>query len=658
MDFCDAWTGPSSILGYYSMAGISYDSFTVWSNYHLTTGTCGADDLEPRVEVEDLGRFHAADLASINSLFRFSGTTVELWKHIGRVEQIMLDKAARGELGNPPIPFPASLVGRGWSFSNIIGADKGKHRESVLMCDGLAGSIMIEASDLVSPQLAGDIALTSGGTRFRELADWAALFGRSIMTSGTHLGATVAGGIGTASHGSRLGFGGLQDMVVGLHIVTGIGESVWIEGTDVPVLTDAAAAQLDPGAGTNIRIIRDNESFNDSLVHLGCMGIVNCAAIRLVADDAYDKVKWIKPVGAQWLDWVAAGEWRALAQWLGRDDDPIFYEVTLNPHDWNGAHALHTMYFPSRGAPVKGDDACEDASLADALARFANSFSIAGTVELNRARLDQLADIDDEIDAEAPIPALAPIDADMSVFDPRSAARSVYEYYWRSEGFTTAGTTISNRTWRQLHGDEITGGYPGSLYNASYAIEREQVPFAIPAICRAAKSLPRSFVFTMRFVSDPSGTLAFTRFPQSAVIEIDGLSPWICRRVRKLMPATTPDYQRKHKMLRYLEFTLPQGMRRTGAALEGEAIDYSNHFAKRGFLDRAKIQSDFGPVSDPNSRLMRWRRTRDHLLQTELGKAIFWNWGAVNFGLVEAPSRLPLPLIPGAAVPSKTGDRS
>ena len=629
------------------MPSISYDAFVRWVNYHLTTGTRDSNALEPSVQVEDLGRFHMGDLDA--GIERFAKTGGKLCGHIARVAELMQRKAFMGELGDPPQPFPASLVGRGWSFSNIIGADGGKKRESVLMCDGLSGSIMLAGDDLhENAQVdAGSIALVAGGTRLRELVDWAAPFNRSIHTSGTHLGATIAGAIGTASHGSRLGFGGIQNMVVGIHLVTGAGDNVWLERASAPILSEPALARLRPENGEAVRPLRDDAQFEDALVHLGCMGIVNCVALRLVEDVRYDKVQWIKQVDGAWLQKVADGDWRGIAQWLGRDEDPIFYETTLNPHAWTGASALHMMYF--RAQPVQGGDSgsenVESSTVGDAITQFADAFSIAETAFRNEQKLAALPDIDGDRDAETDqTDFVGAKPADMKVFDPTSNAMSAYQYYEQKEGFTAAGKLMPNKTWGELHKDEITGGTPGALYNASYAINRADVIEAIPAICAAVeKTLPMSFVFTMRFVTQPAGTMAFTRFDENAVIEIDGLSPWICRKVRRRIGDGTPSASKIKKMLKYLEFALPIGAKRVGDTLDSIGAPYSNHFAKRGYIARAKVQADFGPLSNPNSKLVRWRATREVVLSTKLGKSIFWNWGAVNMGLVDRPTAMPWP---------------
>jgi FAD/FMN-containing dehydrogenase len=573
-----------------------------------------------------------------------------LWNYLGRVNHVMQGKAQLGQLGDPPKPYPVSAVGRGWSFSNIIGADKGKHREVQLMCEGLTGVVMLAADELHpdTAARAGSIALVAGGMRLRELANWAARQDppKSLKTSGTHLGATVAGVIGTASHGSRLGFGGTQNMIVGIQLITGIGTSVWIERGSAKVLTEQAMQQLAPakdGKGTVQRIAND-ANFEDALIHLGCMGIVNCVAIELVDDIKYDVLRVIKPVTPEWLDMAAEGKWREIAAWLGRDREPVFYEATLDPHDWAGARALHTLYFVGDPAlpPTEAPEILS-LSVGDAMASFGEVISIDHPELIDDPILSDLPEIDDSKDGDWDEIDWGARPADMNVFDQRSQSHSAFEYYIEFGKYGTNQHENENRkvTWREIHGDEITGGTPGALYNASYAIRRSELATAIPAICASVRSLPRSFVFTIRFVSNPAGTLAFTRFPENAVIEIDGISPWLCRRTRHYLPATTDSYGRKKKMLQYLEFTLPEGAKRVRDALKNADIGFSNHWAKRSFLSSEKIQADFGPLTNPQSRIMRWRATRDVILSTPLGKAIFWNWGVVNLGLLDRPTIMP-----------------
>jgi hypothetical protein len=363
-----------------------------------------------------------------------------------------------------------------------------------------------------------------------------------------------------------------------------------------------------------------------------------------VEDTAYTVFQREMAVDAAWLGMVAKGDWRGIAQWLGEDREPVFYEATHDPHAWDGPSALHMMYFES--AVPAADKAVPPVTVADAVASFGQTFSaeIAGTWTMEQSEFFEkfvVEETDDGADDDStefrPNPPRVPI----RVFNPASRAQSAYEYYRELGGFSSGGNVSPPATWRQIHKDEITGGVPGSLYNTSYAIRREEVERAIPAMARAIENLPMSFVFTLRFVSGPKGTMAFTRFPECAVIEIDGLSPWICERAKLRLDPRSSTYQSDLKLLKLLRRVLPAGARELKHALNAVGVDFSNHFAKRSFLDKTKIQRDFGPLTDPASRLASWRRTREELLATEHGKAIFWNWGAVNFGLLDAPDRWP-----------------
>lgn len=185
-----------------------------------------------------------------------------------------------------------------------------------------------------------------------------------------------------------------------------------------------------------------------------------------------------------------------------------------------------------------------------------------------------------------------------------------------------------------MHQGSITGDQPGALYNASFAIPIERVAIAVPAICAAVADLAASFVFTLRFVARPAGTLAFTRFDHNAVIEIDGLSPLACQGAMLQADPRMPDAEVFLAALAELEHTVPRGAAAVRRALEAEGVPYSMHWAKLGGLDRAKVHADFGHPLDADSLIRRWRDTRDFLL-SPFGKSIFWNEALVSYGLLD-----------------------
>jgi len=603
------------------MPALSYDSMAAWSNYHLTLGEAAPPQQVPSVTIESLGRFHAADASELDGLERFSATGSALLKHLKKLAGMLNPAPAQ------PRSFAAGLVGRGWSFSPLIGSPV-----STLLCDGLAGTSTLNHTDWNSGCSVPDdrIALTSGGTRLRELVNWAERRNLTVPTSGTHLGPTIAGGACTASHGSRLGYGGLQNMVLGMHLIVGDREHVWIERKSSPVLSEAGRRRLEiPGAV--LRHVCDDDVFEDALIHLGCMGIVNGVAVELVPNDVFALMRRRASLDATWLEEIGRGDHGRTAARLQCSVPPIFHEVTISPTDPFAEDAAHIMYFPRTTVPLLPPGTAKNIRPADAIGRLGSLLLGGGEVspvpgeELSGSRFGES---DDEKVAKT-LRLLLGHD-------------SVFAYYRATGGFEpNAGKFDPDDSarpgfyWSGLHDDEITGNTPGALYNASFAIPLERVAVAVPAICEAVSALAPSFVFTLRFVSRAAGTLAFTRFTDCAVIEIDGLSPLICRLAAAGLDPGHPDIEDLRAGLAIMEGTLPKGAAAVRRALDDAGIPYSLHWAKLGDLDRAKVYADYGhPAELESSLVRRWRETRSALL-TDLGRQLFWNEAAVRYGLVE-----------------------
>lgn len=583
------------------MPSISKNLMAKWRNYHLTAEGRYVPLVEhdpdfarvlcnqsyPDGTIRETAAVHCADLAGASGieLFRSTAAVLRDWLKWLVTDEDLIVKRRQ--------PVDCVPIGRGWSFSRLIGA-----QDAQIDLSGLAGMAMARPQDL-HPGCAyprDKVALVLGGTRLRELTNWAqAQRNLSVRTSGTHLGLTVAGAAATGSHGSRLRFGGIQDMVVGISLVTGPDRTVWIERASRPVLGDAAVAKFATRAA-----IRDDAVFDDVLIHLGGMGIVNGLALELVEDSGYALLPAERRIDADWLRRIAQGDYRALARALGRDDDPVFYELTIDPHRWADNPAVHTMYFDAAPNPPLEAVAAMKRSLADLIGPIHGAFEQA----LEPLWRKGLAG-----DGDPPaLPDLPP------VFD-------LYKRGYFAQG--GIANPPANARWNQLHGDEITGGYPGALYNASFAIDRGAVADVIPLICAAVAGLKPTFLFTLRFVSHASGTLAFTRFPECAVIEIDGISV--------NAPLIGP----------LLGAEIEEGARRIRACLDGanalgQRFEYGMHWGKLGQLDAAKIERDYGPGNEPASPLARWRATRAALLDERM-RQLFWNRGLVDYGLVARP---------------------
>ncbi len=76
---------------------------------------------------------------------------------------------------------------------------------------------------------------------------------RALKAAGIGNGQTIAGAVSGNTHGSQINFGAMPDFVVGLHIATGSGRTLWIEKASKPVLNQEFVTRI--GAD----LIRDDD---------------------------------------------------------------------------------------------------------------------------------------------------------------------------------------------------------------------------------------------------------------------------------------------------------------------------------------------------------------------------------------------------------------
>ena len=101
---------------------------------------------------------------------------------------------------------------------------------------------------------------------------------RALKAAGIGNGQTIAGAVSGNTHGSQINFGAMPDFVVGLHIATGSGQTLWIEKASKPVFNEDFAAKI--GA----KLIRDDEIFNAAVVSFGTFGIIAAMAMETAPD--------------------------------------------------------------------------------------------------------------------------------------------------------------------------------------------------------------------------------------------------------------------------------------------------------------------------------------------------------------------------------------
>jgi len=97
---------------------------------------------------------------------------------------------------------------------------------------------------------------------------------RALKAAGIGNGQTIAGAVSGNTHGSQLDFGAMPDFVVGLHLATGSGRTLWIEKASKPVLNEEFVDRI--GA----EMVRDDDIFNAAVVSFGTFGIIAAVAVE------------------------------------------------------------------------------------------------------------------------------------------------------------------------------------------------------------------------------------------------------------------------------------------------------------------------------------------------------------------------------------------
>ena len=98
---------------------------------------------------------------------------------------------------------------------------------------------------------------------------------RALKAAGIGNGQTIAGAISGNTHGSQINFGAMPDFVVGLHIATGSGRTLWIEKASKPVLQRRLRR-----SSSDAELIRDDDIFNAAVVSFGTFGIIAAMAVE------------------------------------------------------------------------------------------------------------------------------------------------------------------------------------------------------------------------------------------------------------------------------------------------------------------------------------------------------------------------------------------
>jgi FAD/FMN-containing dehydrogenase len=372
---------------------------------------------------------------------------------------------------------------------------------------------------------------------------------QSLATSGASNGQTLVGAISTGTHGAAIDVGAVQDSVRGLHLIPGPDQSIWLEPARRPVATEEFADVL--GA----ELVRDDALFDAALVSFGCFGFIHGVLIEtspLFLLEAYRKTV---PQSAPLRRAVSHLDFD-VPELPHPGQRPYHFQLVVNPHDAEAAAHVTIMYrraFRADYEPPHRDPA--GIGVGDDAPSFVGHLT------------DTLPQT---------IPGIANL-----------IMRQSYKDKDRTEG--TLSEIFSNTTTR------------GQVSSTAMGIPLAQAERALDAILDEHRDKgPAAVLVSLRYVKGSQATLAFTRFPATCVLEIDGVQS-----------------NRTHDFYEA-----------AWARLAREGIPYTFHWGKQHNLSATLLRRMYGEGVNG------WLAARRRLLDRE-ARALFASDFAAGLGLAD-----------------------
>ena len=441
--------------------------------------------------------------------------------------------------------------GSKWTFNNMPYVD-----ESMVDSKGLNYcQIGINASHLTGNyvSLADSLAFVQAGVRIQELNQALLDKNLAISTSAHSDGQSLAGAMSTGTHGSRFKYGGMEEMIRAIHIVTHGNRHVLLQGE--AVVNSAFAAYL--GGAT---LIQDEKLFNTAKVCFGSCGIIHGYVIQ--AEPLYQLRHVTKKYSFEAVTkTLNTLDVSGLAGIGNIFTDPFHIQIVLNPFDKaSGAFVtvMDRLPFERQALQESAVAAAADESkvsgftfpvgllnnpwfriadkilLGGALSRFGSGIITGTIIVLGSKKLDAIT---------TSIPS--------QIFGDSENVKSLFLY---------------------------------TATNTEIGVPLERTTDAVNVIDKLLQNDPLPLYYNLRFVKKTSSTLGFTKFNTTTTIELLGFQD------ENLWTLTYDWFERL-----FAEF-------------ETAGIPYSYHWGKRFPINSRWVSTTYG------ADLTEWEDQRSILL--------------------------------------------
>lgn len=368
--------------------------------------------------------------------------------------------------------------GSRWSMNHIAHHKDNMHFNAAM---NLKKVILAEEVEAGSPYKRENLFFVQCGNTIKEIHKFVFEHGKSLKASGASNGQTIAGCISTGVHGSGLDIGSVQDYVVGINLIIGPGPNdiVYLERDSEPALNKTFTDQI------NARLIRNDGLFNAALVGLGGFGFIH--GVTIETEDRFLLKRYVKRIPKeQAIDLAKTMDFTNSSFTIAEETDangkgnrPYHYKVFINPYVDDPEFVVESIFKkPYRADYPDPVPRMKTAIYRDLIILFtwiAEKFkhSIPKLIKVLQSSV------------------LPVVDKDVT--------GTLGEIFWDA-------------------------GFQGPAYACAVGIDHTDSPKALELLTKLAREEgPIPGIYAMRFVKKSKAKLAFTRFPITCMLEIDGL---------------------------------------------------------------------------------------------------------------------------------------
>jgi hypothetical protein len=265
-------------------------------------------------------------------------------------------------LADPPERL--CTIGARLSLSSILSPG------NVILDPGIWNQIAAVPSDWLTDDYKGDAAArggvpvaAQGGTNIRTLSDFLGKYNLALQASGASDNHRIAGCIATGTHGSHLKVGAVHDTILGIYLVTGPDQGLFLQPSRRR-FTPAVAQWFQQEATITTKDVADDDMFNAAKVALGALGFVHSVIVEAVP--LYQLRG--QTLARQLFD---ADVWHVLETLdttrLDPTPSPDFFTIVFSPFAKSGSVGSYTtlLWKEAPSTPYTGPDPVQSASSTD-----------------------------------------------------------------------------------------------------------------------------------------------------------------------------------------------------------------------------------------------------------------------------------------------------